>query len=278
MGFTQKNARKIRLNPTYGNIHQVQSRKMLLPPFVGATAPDVTHPFTSIAQNQTFASLAANAIAAPFSQNGQAIFTNPMLLNGVAGGAGVYTIGQPAGAAANRGVYLSIPAIASLQTVTANATMTWRIRGINHLGIDFMRNGFVETSFGTNNGFHEGGMCWQYIDTIEILSYSGPGTDTLSVGWSNAHGTLSTNRLPIPWDAALVSEIIGVVLVNPGTSGVFATWTIGQLLNPVLTASAQLTPGFVNSVVRFQTGNMTTLGTTPLEYIVIAAVNAINSH
>lgn len=265
MGITQNKGRRVPLSPAFGLPHLVQSRIMQVPP----------NNLVGIAQAQAFNGLAANSLATAFPT-----LFNPLLLNAAAGGAGVFTIGQPAGSTANRGVYLAVPAVLSIQSsAAAAATFSMRVRGVDHLGRQIT---IIDSGVMSGFGFFEGSTCWSYIDTIEILTYTGGGSapgDTLSAGWTCSHSALSQTRLPLPFDAARSSEVVGAVLIDPGASGVFAGWTIGQMILP---PAAQTLVGPVNfpgnGTMRFQPGNMTTPGTTLLKYAIVTSVGAINAH
>lgn len=286
MGIMQRSGRKVRLSPAFGLPHLPRVRTLKLPP----DSP------TGLAAAQSFASLAGNALAVAYPT-----LVNPLLLNGTAGGANVYGLSQPTGAVANRGVYLTMPTIVSFKSsVNEIWEVKIRIRGINHLGQSYLTpNGYVEVGSSNGFGFYEGAMCWTFIDTVEFLSYNlvagGAATGNITAGWTFAHSAQSFNRLPIPWDLGDYRELIGAVLLDAGGGAtVFASWApvagqIGAMAQVTTTVVTQGAPASLRisgtvgdnkgpGTLLFTTGNCTVVPTAPIEFMIVAAPAAINSH
>ena len=218
----------------------------------------------AVANSQSITSLASNALAT--SARG---LTNPVLLNG----SGIFAVLDPN--SIDFGVYFPIPVCPVITISNGASTFTVRWRGVNHLGRPIqITESKTHTSAVLAPTFFQSQACFSYLDSCEILSYSGAGAETLTIGyvWDFGAGGTSAyhKRIPMPYELQATGQSVGMNLVELGGAvwaGVTA-WIAGDLIsNTVGNDSSGYGMNPALGTTLFNMGRTSTNPTTPFRVI-----------
>jgi len=227
----------------------------------------------SIANSQSITSLASNALSV-----GRGL-TNPVLLNG----SGLYSVIDPN--SNDFGVYVPLPFCPVITISVGSSLFTVRWRGVNHLGRPIqLTESKTHTSAVLAPTFFQSQAAFQQIDSCEILSYSGAGAETLTIGCVYDFGAGGTSayhkRIPMPYELQLASQSVGLNFVDTGAAvwaGVTA-WTAGDLVaNTVGNDSSGYGVNPLLGTMLFNMGRTSTNPTTVFQVILSQLVHAKNT-
>lgn len=254
--------------------------------FVAASALRMTHQIitlppgvaasNAIAQNQTITSLASNALAT--STRG---LINPVLLNGA--GNPTPQVIDPSNT--DSGVYLPYPFCPVIKS-NAYADAIFRWRGINHLGRPVYFTEKKSNATGAGNTYFQSQCAFSFIETLEILSWSGPGTDNLVVGYDydfvQTGSAGPVKRVPVPFEFSQPSDIAGLTFLEVGGATWASTaWAAGDSVLLWTTGSGSDLSGYPTSptfaTALFALGRASTQPTAPFRVAIMQKPTALLS-
>lgn len=229
---------------------------------------------TAVAQSQSITSLASNALA-----TGPRGLTNPVLLNGN----GAFAVVDPT--STDSGVYFPLACCPVITISVGSSLFTVRWRGINHLGRPItLTESKTHTAAANAPTFFQSQAAFSYLDTCEILAYSGAGAETLTIGYVYDFGAGGTSayhkRLPMPYPVQASSQVVGGTFVEIGGAvwagvSVWAAGDTATLFTPPDGFGFGINPEL--ATVPFNLGRTSTNPTTPFRMVLNQLPLAKNS-